>query len=91
LSGTLCGSTGPGDEDWSKWSVSGAGVHYKLTVSGGDAEVLMWKRVNGYYYPITNSSPQHIENTSNGPGPYFVAVWSPSGSSAAYTLTLDAN
>ena len=91
LSGTICGSTGPGDEDWSKWAVSGAGVHYVVEVSGGDAQVLMWKRVNGYYYPIANSTPQRIENTSNGPGPYYVAVWSPSGSTAAYSLTLDAN
>lgn len=91
LSGTLCGSTGPGDEDWSKWAVSGPGVHYVVSVSGGDAEVLMWKRVNNTYYPIANASPQHIENTSNGSGTYFVAVWSPSGSSAPYSLTLDAN
>jgi V8-like Glu-specific endopeptidase len=91
LSGTVCGSTGAGDEDWSKWAVSGAGVHYVVSVSGGDAEVLMWKRVNNTYYPIQNATPQHIENTSNGSGTYFVAVWSPSGSTAPYSLTLDAN
>ena len=89
LQGTICGSTeGPGGEDWSTWKVSGAGVKYQVSVSGGDAQVLMWKYVNGAYHAIANSTPQLITNTSNGPGPYYVAIWSPSGSSAPYALTL---
>jgi len=92
LAGTLCGKTdGPGDEDWSTWQVAGAGVHYEVAVSGGDARVVMWKYVGGSYHAIANATPQRITNTSNGPGPYYVAVWSPSGATAPYELSLDTN
>jgi hypothetical protein len=90
IAGTICGNIGgAGDEEWSTWSVAGAGVHYRISVSGGDAQVLMWKRVNGKYHPIANATPQLIENTSNGAGPYFIAVWSPTGTAAPYTLELE--
>lgn len=89
LAGALCGETaGVGDEDWYTWQVGGGGVSYQLAVTGGDVQLLMWKKVSGKYYPIANATPQTIANTSNGAGPYYVAVWSPSGSQAAYTLTL---
>lgn len=88
IAGTSCGSLSAGDEDWYRWTVAGPGVHYVVEVTGGDAEVLMWKYVGGYFYPIANQTPQRIENTSNGPGPYHVAVWSPTGSTGAYSIKL---
>ena len=85
----ICGTIDAGgDNDWSAWSVSDAGVHYVVSVAGQDAQVLMWKRVNGVYYKIDNLTPSSVENTSNGPSEYFIAVWSPSLASQSYTLTL---
>ena len=89
-SSVVCGSFfSSSDQDWYQWTASGSGVAYDVSVTGASAEVLMWKRVNGSYYAITNQSATHIANTSNGSGTYFIAVWSPSGSTGSYTLTLD--
>ena len=77
------------DEDWYVFGVSEAGVSYRVESVGGDTELLMWKLVDGYYYPIANESPAVVANTSNGEGTYYVAVWSPSGSVVEYRLTLE--
>ncbi len=87
--GTLCGSLGTEvDQDWFSWSVPGAGVTYQVSVSGGDAQLLMWKLVNGLYYTIANQDAFTIGNTSNGSGTYLVAIWSPSGTAGDYRLVL---
>lgn len=87
ITGPICGAfSTSGDEDWFSWSVSGSGVHYAVSVSGGDAQLLMWKYVSGQYYPIANTTATSIEGTSNGPGKYYIATWSPSGSTISYQL-----
>jgi hypothetical protein len=88
----MCGKLDtPDDEDWYVFGVAGPGVGYRVASLGGDTEVLMWKQVDGYFYPIANESPSVVANTSNGPGTYFVAVWSPSASVTQYRLTLEVN
>jgi len=88
IGSAICGSlSSSSDQDWYSWSVSGSGVHYLVSVTGGDAELLMWKYVNGKYYAIANTTSTSIEATSNGAGKYFIAIWSPSGSTGTYTLT----
>jgi hypothetical protein len=85
----ICGQINhAADEDWYTWSVAGAGTKYAVEVVGSDAQVKMWKRVNGQYHPIPNQNGQFIANLSNGAGEYFIAVWSPSGVSQDYKLSL---
>jgi hypothetical protein len=81
---TVCANIGAGDVDYYTWSVAAAGVAYDVETSGG--AVRMWKIHNGAYYPIANSSPTRIQNTSNGAGQYVIAVWSPEGQTGAYKL-----
>ena len=88
IAAAMCGDLDSADDqDWYTWSVSGAGDHYDLSVDGTDAELMLWKRVNGTYYKIGGQSKTHIENTSNGPGTYVLVVWSPNGTVAPYRLT----
>src|SRR5262249_16343792 len=74
------------------WSVAGPGVAYDVRVNGQDgsrdAQVQMWKLVNGSYTRIRNTSPTEIAATSSAPGSYVLVVFSPSGGTQAYTLTL---
>lgn len=87
--GTLCGNLSSDvDQDWFTWSVAGAGVTYKVSVSGGDAHLLMWKLYGGKYYPIASQDEFTVTNTSNGSGPYYIAVWSPSGTPGNYQLNV---
>jgi hypothetical protein len=86
----MCGKIdAPDDEDWFVFGVSDAGVSYRIESVGGDTEILVWKMVDGSYYPIANQSPAIVANTANGPGTYYIAVWSPSGSPGKYRLTLE--
>jgi V8-like Glu-specific endopeptidase len=87
--GAICGAFAHEvDQDWFTWSVPGAGVSYTVSVEGSDAQVLMWKFLNGQYYTIANADAFTIKNTSNGGGAYYIAVWSPSGMVSPYKLTL---
>jgi hypothetical protein len=89
LSGAVCGGfSSQSDEDWYVWKATSSGVSYRVEVAGGDANVLMWKLVNGQYYQISNQSSTLIQNVSSGAGTYYVAVWSPSGSTSSYQLKL---
>lgn len=86
----MCGTLeSASDEDWFVFGVTDAGVAYRIETLGGDTEVLVWKLVDGSYYAITNETPSVVANTSNGPGTYYVAIWSPSGSIVDYRLTLE--
>ena len=86
--GTLCANLSSDvDQDWYTWSVPGAGVTYKVSVNGGDAHLLMWKLSGGKYYPIAGDDFS-ASNTSNGSGPYYIAVWSPSGTPGGYQLNV---
>lgn len=89
LQDKLAGSLTAGDQDWSTWTVGNQGVKYNLVLSGsGNAQVKMWKLVNGQYYKVPNTSAKQINQTSTGPGQYFVVVYSSSGAPQDYTLTL---
>lgn len=89
LGAAVCGSLSSSDtQDWYSWSISGT-VPYSLQLSPtGDAEVVMWKLVNGRYSQVANTTPTSSEHTSTGSGDYIVAVWSPGGNSQSYKLTL---
>ncbi len=84
-----CGTiSAPDDEDWFTFEVTGAGVHYRIEVVGGDAEVIGWKLLGQDYYEVTSQSATVMDNISEEEGTYYVAVWSPSGSTVDYSLTL---
>jgi hypothetical protein len=89
IDGPTCGSlSGSDNQDWFTFSVPGAGVAYDVkVVSAGDAQVQMWKLVNGQYVQIANTSPTEIAHTSGAAGTYIFAVWTPGGVSQTYTLT----
>jgi V8-like Glu-specific endopeptidase len=89
LGAAVCGSLSSSDtQDWYSWSISGT-APYSLELSPtGDAEVVMWKLVNGRYSQVANTTPTSSAHTSTGSGSYIVVVWSPSGNAQSYKLTL---
>jgi V8-like Glu-specific endopeptidase len=89
LSGAACGSLGAGDQDWYSWSVGSTATAYDLKLAGsGDMQIQMWKNVGGSYYSIANTTSTEINKTSNGAGTYVVVVYSPSGQTGSYSLSL---
>jgi hypothetical protein len=89
LGSKVGGSLTAGDQDWFTWDVGSTGVKYAITLqSSADAQVQMWKLVNGTYYKTPQQTPTSISQTSTGPGKYFLVVHSKSGASQSYTLTL---
>lgn len=90
LAAAMCGAIGSAsDQDWFTWSVAGAGVTYDVAVqSAGDADLQMWKLVNGQYAHIRNTTPAEIRGTSSGAGTYVLVVHSASGTPQPYRLAL---
>ncbi len=89
LSGALTGALATSDQDWFTWTVGSSGVKYNLQLAAtGNAEIQMWKLVNGQYYQTPNTSKTQISQTSTGSGKYFVVVFSSTGAKQNYTLTL---
>ena len=88
FSGPICDSlSGSDTQDWFTFSV-GSGVAYDVkVVSTGDAQVEMWKLVNGQYSQVANTSNTEIAHTSSGAGTYVLAVYTPGGASQTYKLT----
>lgn len=85
----LTGSLTGGDQDWFTWDVGATGVKYKLALqASGNAQIQMWKLVDGAYYKTPQQTPTSIAQTSTGPGKYFVVVHSKTGAPQGYTLTL---
>lgn len=84
-SGATCGALS-GNQDWFSWSVGATPVAYSVTLAAtGDAQLQLWKLVNGQYYRIANNTGTEIAKTSNGAGTYVLLV---TGSSPqTYTLT----
>lgn len=90
LTGTLEGELQSGDEDWFTWSVSAAWLPYDVSLRAtGDAELRMWKLVNGRYYPVASTTSTEIMHYSSGAGRYLVAAFSPSGEEQSYSISLD--
>lgn len=87
--GTQCGTFADGsDEDWFQYTI-GSGVAYDIKVTGSsDAQVQMWKLVGGSYYNVANTSSTEVAHTSSGGGTYIFVVYSPSGSTGSYTLSV---
>jgi hypothetical protein len=83
-----CGQLSSGsDQDWFTFTLGAAGIAYDVRVSAAtDAEVRMWKLVNGSYQRVANTSPTELAHTSSAPGTYVVAVFSPSGQTGGYTI-----
>ncbi len=89
LGAQMKGSLTSSDQDWFTWTVGSSGVKYNLSVTAtGNAQVQMWKLVNGQYYQTPNTTPTKINQTSTGAGKYFVVVFSSNGAKQDYTLTL---
>lgn len=89
LGASITGALTTSDQDWFTWSVGSSGVSYKLKLtSTGNAQVQMWKLVNGQYYQTPNTTSTSINQTSTGAGQYFVVVYSSTGAKQNYTLTL---
>ena len=91
LGASACGSIGPAgdDQDWFSWSIGAGSNTYDLELAtSGDAQILLWKYVNGAWSAIANTTTTSVNKTSTTAGSYLVAVWSPSGSTQPYKLTL---
>jgi len=76
------------DEDWYTWSAPSSGIPYAVSVKGTDVQLKMWKKVNGQYYKVENTSSTLVQNVSNGAGDYYISVWSATGSEQPYRLTV---
>lgn len=89
IKGALKGELTSQDQDWFTWSVGSTGVKYNITVQAtGNAQIQMWKLVNGTYYKTPQTSPTQISQTSTGAGQYFMVVHSATGAAQSYTVTL---
>jgi hypothetical protein len=89
LGSKLTGALTSSDQDWFTWDVGATGVKYNVTLqASGNAQIQMWKLVNGTYYKTPQQSPTSISQTSTGAGKYFVVVHSKTGVAQNYTLTL---
>lgn len=85
----LTGALTSGDQDWFTWDVGSTGVKYNIALQAtGNAQIQMWKLVNGTYYKTPQQTPTSIAQTSTGPGKYFLVVHSKTGAAQNYTLTL---
>ncbi len=84
----ICGALTGTNQDWFSWTVSATAVSYSMKLAAaGDAQIQMWKLVNGSYYKVANTTPTEITKTSNGAGTYVILVSSPSGIAQTYKLT----
>ncbi|MBI5534639.1 MAG: trypsin-like serine protease [Deltaproteobacteria bacterium] len=77
------------DEDWFTWTASSKGISYDLVLSSSsDFELQMWKKVNGSFYAVTNTTPTEFTYTTSGAATYYLVVFSPTGKTGSYTLNL---
>ncbi|HEX3693909.1 MAG TPA: trypsin-like serine protease [Polyangia bacterium] len=89
LGASVCGTIGAGDaQDWYSWSIAGATPYRVQLTASGDAAIAMWKNVGGTFRQVAGTSNTLIANTASGAGSYVVAVFSSTGQSQSYTLTL---
>ncbi|MEZ4300092.1 MAG: S1 family peptidase [Polyangiaceae bacterium] len=89
LKGQMEGTLTSSDQDWFTWDVGTSGVQYDIALDAtGNAQIQMWKLVNGKYYKTPQQTPTHIAQTSTGAGKYFLVVYSSTGAQQKYTLTL---
>ncbi len=87
LAGVLASAN---DEDWFTWDLENAPAVYKLKLQAdGDARVLMWKRVGNQFGLVAQASSTEFRNRALVKGSYLFAVYSPTGKTQGYTLTLE--
>jgi hypothetical protein len=89
LGASACGNLGGADaQDWYTWTIAGA-TPYSVTLSaGGNASLVMWKKVGDRYARVSSTTPLEISHTASGPGTYVLAVFTPDGAKQPYTLSL---
>ena len=84
-----CGTLTAGDQDWFTWTIGAGTLGYQLQLAAtGDAQVKMWKLINGQYVQIANDTATSFTKQSTSAGTYVVGVWSASGAAQSYGLTL---
>jgi hypothetical protein len=89
LAASSCGSLSGADaQDWYTWSIAGATPYALELETKGDAVVVMFKKVNGKYARVANTTMTSIAHTASGAGSYLVAVFTPGGAAQPYQLTL---
>jgi uncharacterized protein YkwD len=89
VDGAITGTLTASDQDWFSWSIPAANIAYRIQLTAqGDAQLRMWKLVNGGFRQIANTTPTSFANTSTGAGQYVIAVFSASGAQQPYTLTV---
>jgi hypothetical protein len=89
LGAAACGSLSHSDlRDWYSWSITGSAPYSIQLSSNGDAQVVMWKLINGRYSQVANTTATSIARTSAGSGKYVLVVLTPNGDSQSYRLTL---
>ena len=89
LGSSACGRlSGADTQDWFTWSIGGSLPYRVRLTATGDAELAMWKQVNGAFTRVANTSATEISHTASGAGSYVLAVFSPGGQTESYTVTL---
>jgi mono/diheme cytochrome c family protein len=89
LAGSVCGTLSTSDVfDWYTWTIDGAKKYAIRLDAQGDAQVLMWKRVDGGYAMVANTTATSIEHTASGAGTYYVLVLSFGATPQSYELSL---
>jgi len=90
LGPSVCGKLGGADnQDWYSWSIGGAFPYSVKLGATVDAQIRMWKQVNGTFREVTTGSTgTQIANTASGAGSYLVAVFTSTGAAQSYSLTL---
>lgn len=88
FAGPTCGAlTTTDNQDWFTFTMASGAAYDVKVASAGDAQVLLWKLVNGQYRQIANTSNTEIAHTSTGGGTYVLAVYSPGAKAQTYRVT----
>jgi hypothetical protein len=89
LGASACGHLGGADtQDWYSWSIAGATAYSIKLAPSADAQLALWKLVNGAFSRVANTSNTEISHVSSGAGSYVLAVFSPGGQAQPYRVTL---
>jgi hypothetical protein len=87
LDGAVCGDiSSDSDADWYTWTIDRKGVPYTVEVTG-DAEILLWRKVNGRYSQVRNTTSKSVVGTSSSAAQYVLLVQGPAAASYRVALT----
>jgi hypothetical protein len=86
--GVTCGALSANDQDWFRFTVASAGRAYRLRAEGTSLELRVWKATSTGFSRVPNLNTTEVANTASSAGTYIAAVFSPSGATGAYRLSV---